>query len=118
MAAFGLETEAIFTETSKVLNSIFISARMLASHYWPRQGRVAMAPDEVQKHLDEMHRHESEFQDIGAQDDEIRRRLQEIQASLEAVTAPCFEEPMGLYTIMTKRRRRPANTGLEPSARG
>jgi hypothetical protein len=32
MASFGSQTEEIFSETSRVLNSIFVSARMLASH--------------------------------------------------------------------------------------
>lgn len=103
MAAFGSKTEAIFVDTNRLLNSIFVSARMLARHYWPRQGRVPMAPDEFQKHLDDMHRHEGIFWDTGAEDDEIRRSLQKIQTSLEAVTAPCFEEPMKLYSVFTKR---------------
>jgi hypothetical protein len=116
MAAFGAGTERIFTETSTIVNSIFISARMLATHYWPRQGRVPMAPDEFQEHLDEMHRHEGVFWDTGAEDDETRLRLQAVQASLEAITASCFEEPMGLYTLMTKRLRRPANKPLPTMA--
>ena len=103
MAAFGSGTEPIFVETSKVVDSIFVSARMLGHHYWPRQGRVPMEPDEVQKHLDEMHRHEGVFWDTGADDDEIRAKLHEIQVQLEKLTAPFFEESMKLYAILTKR---------------
>lgn len=103
MAAFGKETEHIFTNTNIALNSIFVSARMLATHYWQRQGRVHMQPDEFQRHLDEMHRHEGIFWDIQSEEDEIRRQLKSVLESLEAVTAPCFQEPMSTYQWLTKQ---------------
>src|SRR4030067_3279753 len=34
MAAFGKDQEDIFTRVNKVVNSIFISARMLGTYYW------------------------------------------------------------------------------------
>jgi len=40
MASFGAGTEGIFLDTNRLLNSIFSSARILATHYWPRQGRA------------------------------------------------------------------------------
>jgi hypothetical protein len=104
MASFGPNTEVIFTETNSVLNSIFISARMLTTHYWQRQGRVKMEPDEFQKHLGEMHRHEGIFWDIGSDNDEVRTKLSAIQSKLEAAVSPCFQEPMSTYTIFTRKR--------------
>ena len=101
MASFGKGTEPIFLETNAVLHSIFVSARMLATHYWRRQGRVPMAADEFQRHLDEMHRHEGIFWDTTADDDEIRKKLEDIQKRLEAATAHCFEEPMKTYSWLT-----------------
>lgn len=101
MATFGADTELAFVETNKALNSIFISARMLATHYWQRQGRVPMEADEFQRHLNEMHRHEGIFWDAGAEPDEIREQLRAIQTSLEAITAPCFKEPMKLFSVLT-----------------
>jgi hypothetical protein len=60
MAGFpSHEAESIFTDTFSTVNSIFSSARQLATHYWKRQGRVVMSPKEFQRHLDEMHRHEA-----------------------------------------------------------
>jgi hypothetical protein len=103
MASFGPETEPIFTDTNKALNSIFVSARMLATHYWQRQGRVQMEKDEFQKHLDEMHRHEGIFWDIGSDTDEIRVQLKAIQERLEQATASCFQEPMSTFKILTKK---------------
>lgn len=103
MAVFGPETESIFTETHQVVNSIFTSANMLATHYWQRQGRVQMESDEFQKHLDEMHQHEGIFWDRYNENDEIREKLSTIQTTLETVTKPCFEEPMKTYTIFTKK---------------
>ncbi len=103
MASFGTRTEEIFTETNHVLNSIFASAQMLATHYWQRQGRVQMEADEFQRHLDEMHRHEGIFWDIGTETDEIRTKLNEIQKNLEVVVKPCFQEPVSTYSIFMKK---------------
>ena len=103
MATFGSETEDIFTESNRVLNSIFVSARQLATHYWQRQGRVPMEGDEFQRHLDEMHRHEGIFWDRIDEEDEIRQKLQTVQDKLDSVTKPCFEEPMKTYSIFTKQ---------------
>ncbi len=103
MAVFGTETESIFKDTNQILNSIFASANMLATHYWQRQGRVQMEDDEFQKHLDEMHSHEGIFWDRYNENDEIRNRLATTQQLLEKVTKPCFEEPIKTYTIFTKQ---------------
>ena len=103
MATFGPETEEIFIECNRILNSIFISARQLATHYWQRQGRVPMEGDEFQKHLEAMHKHEGIFWDRMDEKDEIRKKLQEIQDKLDSVTKPCFEEPMKTYSIFTKQ---------------
>jgi hypothetical protein len=103
IASFGAETEQIFTETSRTLSSIFLSAGMLATHYWQRQGRVAMEADEFQKHLDEMHRHEGIFWDMGSDSDEIRAKLNVIQGQLEAATAACFREPTRIGAHLRKK---------------
>lgn len=103
MAVFGTETESIFVNTNKILNSIFVSANMLTTHYWKRQGRVQMEPDEFQKHLNEMHEHEGIFWDRYNENDEIRSQLTGTQKELERVTKPCFEEPMKTYTIFTRQ---------------
>lgn len=101
MATFGTETESAFQETSKVLNMIFGSANVLGSHYWPRQGRVPMGEEEFQKHLEEMNKHEGIFRDTNSEKDSVRLQLQTIQTSLETITAPCFKEPMKLFSVLT-----------------
>lgn len=103
MAVFGPKTENIFTETHQVVNSIFASANMLATHYWQRQGRAKMEADEFQRHLDEMHQHEGIFWGRYNDNYEVREKLSTIQATLETVTKPCFEEPMKTYTMFTKK---------------
>lgn len=102
MAVFGTATERIFQDTNKTLNSIFASANMLATHYWQRQGRVAMETDEFQRHLDEMHKHEGIFWDRYSENDEVRNQLEATQSELERVTKPCFEEPIKAYTLFTR----------------
>ncbi len=100
IASFGPETEQIFTDTFRAINSIFVSARMLATHYWKRQDRPPTDEHRFQKFLDEMSRHEGVFWDSNADDDVIRKQLQAVQLSLEAVTASCFKEPVGVLSKM------------------
>ena len=104
MASFGAETQQIFTDTFKTVNSIFSSARMLATHYWQPKAIGFGKPDSFQKYLDETQRHEGIFWDSGADDDEIRAQLRVIQERLEKIIAPCFEEAMGTFTFLTKKR--------------
>ena len=103
MATFGKDAEAIFTQLEQTVNKIFVSARMLGSHYWPRQGRVQMTEQEFEKHLSEMHNHEAIFWDLHDGKDQIQKDLDEILGKLERVTAPVFEDGSGLYDILTKK---------------
>ena len=102
MASFGAESEQIFTDTTTILNTIFVSAQMLGTHYWQRQGRVPMEPEEGEQHLQEMQRHQKIFWDHGTDDDEIRKKLASIQQRLDAMVKPCFREPMRTYTWLTR----------------
>lgn len=103
MAMFGTATESLFQDTNKILNSIFASANLLSTHYWQRQGRVHMEPDEFKNHLDEMSKHQGIFWDSYNEEDEIRKQLTTIQNKLEIVTKPCFDEPMKTFTFFTKK---------------
>jgi len=103
MASFGAEAEQVFVDTSAVLNSIFVSAQMLGTHYWQRQGRVSMEPDEFAQHLAEMRQHERIYWDHGSEDDEVRMKLTSIQERLDALVKPCFQEPMRTYNFLTKQ---------------
>lgn len=108
MAGFpSSEAESIFTDTFQTVNSIFASARRLATNYWKRQGRVQMGPDEFQRHLDEMARHEGILWDMDDETDEVRQQLRGIQERLERLTAPCFEDQGNLYRLMTRPVRFP-----------
>ena len=104
MAAFGRNTENIFTDTMTLVNSIFFSARMLAVHYWPQQGNVFIQPDQSEQRLKEMHRHEGVLWDTQRDVDEVRQKLEDIQTRLETVTRPVFEESMRSFSILTRRR--------------
>jgi len=101
MATFGKDTEPIFSDTFKTVNSIFSSARLLATLYWPDRGTTR--PDQFQKHLDGVFRHEGIFWDVGDEKDEIRTQLKIIEKRLEEVTAPCFQEATDSYRFLTKR---------------
>ena len=102
MAAFGTDTEEIFTETSKVVNSIFTSARMLGTYYWQQQMTRSATPDDYQNHLKEMRSHEKKIWDVGP-DDEVRTALLSIQVHLEKITSPIFTESMKSYSILTRK---------------
>ena len=103
MATYGEDSEAIFKDTNKTVNSIFSSARLLATRYWQRQGKVQMSEDEFKKHLESMQKHEDVFWDTWEDDDVIRKQLQSIQNRLDGVVASTFEEPMPMYKLLTKK---------------
>ncbi|MDO6686672.1 MULTISPECIES: hypothetical protein [unclassified Agarivorans] len=104
MATYGSDSEEIFKDTNKTVNSIFGSARQLATRYWQRQGKVEMSEAEFEKHLEKMEQHEDIFWDTWEEDDVIRKQLQIIQCKLDSVVEPTFEEPMSTYKILTKKR--------------
>jgi hypothetical protein len=104
MASFGPQSEKIFIETTMAVNLILMSAQMLGTHYWKRQGRVAMTPEESEEHLREMTRHQKIFWDQGGDDDVIRMKLAAVERQLGETVAPCFREPISSYTWLTRAR--------------
>jgi len=101
MATFGASNEKIFAGVEEQLATIFTAAQLLGTHYWKRQGRVHMEPEEFQVHLKEMREHEDVFWEQGKNDDPIRVGLSKLQSQLEVVLTPCFSEPMQSYNILT-----------------
>lgn len=85
MASFGASASEPFDEVSKIPHEIFVSARMLGSHYWPRQGRAAMSDQEFQRHLEQMHKHEEIFWYMGEDRDEIAPRVKSAIAKIEQI---------------------------------
>jgi len=84
MAQFGVDAVQPFDDLSRILNEIFISARMLA-HYWREQGRRTWPNDEAfQKHLAEMRRHEAVFWAM-SEDDKIAPRVDEAVRKIEEI---------------------------------
>ncbi|MEM7738679.1 MAG: hypothetical protein AAF267_23150 [Deinococcota bacterium] len=100
MAFFGSDTEDIFQLTIKTRDKVFIAARRLAIHYWPRQGGQ-MSDKEFEKHLNKMQKYEGIFWDTYDSGDEIRNDLHEIQVKLEQATKPVFEQKAKSYEFMT-----------------
>lgn len=95
MAAFGADTSKPFTELDGAIREILLAARMLGTHYWQRQGRVAMSEGEFKRHLEEMHRHEAVFWSIG--DDQMAERVHTTVGEVEAITS---------RTVTPRRRHR------------
>ena len=92
MARFGRENEAPFIELNKIVNDIFISAHMLGTYYWQRQGRVEMKGEEFKKHLDEMHEQESVFWFQGEERDKIGPRVENVIKQIENITKTTLDE--------------------------
>ncbi|HCH4140965.1 TPA: hypothetical protein NKV59_004498 [Vibrio parahaemolyticus] len=103
MAAYGAESEDIFKDTNKTVNTIFHSPRQLATWYWKRQGNTKMSDVEFDKHLEQMRKHEDVFWDTWEDDDVIRKQLQSVQVKLDKVVESTFEEPMSTYKVLTKK---------------
>ena len=101
MACFGKESEELFNRTNQTVNKIFGAARVLSTHYWPRQGRPHRTEEEFQKHLDQMFKYEAIFLDGYSEDDVIRKELSEVLEIFEKIIAPCFQEKTTFYHALT-----------------
>lgn len=86
MAAFGPSASKPCDELNRVVRDVLVAARMLGSHYWPRQGCVPMTEDEFQRHREEMHRHEAVFWSIG-DDDQIAGRVHAAVLEVETIVS-------------------------------
>ena len=86
MAKFGKDSAKPFDELNKIVNDIFISARML-SHYWKQQGRRDWKNGkEFKKHLEEMQKHEAVFWEMSPAEDTIIPRVNKVISDIEAQT--------------------------------
>ncbi len=103
MASFGREAGEIMNRTNQTTKMIFVSARALGDHYWPRQGRVQMDDAGFKAHLEQMHKHEERFWDGMDKEDIVRKELEQIREDLEAITSLCFEETSTLYGVLTNQ---------------
>lgn len=96
MASFGEDSGEPFNELNRVLNEIFTAARMLGSHYWPRQGRVPMDEEEFKHHLADMHKHETVFWFISEDRDEVGPRVRKAVEDFESITRQEAVSQLGL----------------------
>lgn len=86
MAVFGQESAEPLEGFRKSLNEVFVSANMLPT-YWLRQGRVQMEKDEFDRHLKEMHEHESVFWGTLSEKDHFNEKVEGLVSEIEAVCA-------------------------------
>ena len=98
MATFGKESSQPFDDLHSAVNKIFISARILGQHYWPRQGRVPMSEEQFRTHLDDMEKHERVFWDHGGGDDEIRKQVDEAIKKVELITQKAMNARPGFLS--------------------
>ena len=87
-AVFGSSATEPFDELDTIINEILNAARMLGSYYWPRQGRVEMAPIEFKKHLEDMENYEAVFWMTDR--DEISPRVQKMIKNIEDILQVAF----------------------------
>ncbi|MDJ0674154.1 MAG: hypothetical protein QNJ36_01925 [Calothrix sp. MO_167.B42] len=100
-AAFVTQTDKLFEELDpfeeldKVLQDIWISASMLGSYYWQRQGRE-VSDTELKKHLSEMHKYEAVFWLIDENEDTISLRIRNVVQQVENITRDVVKANSGL----------------------
>ena len=84
MAHFGKDASKPFDELNKIVNEIFISARML-SYLWKQQGSHQWKSDEeFKKHLEEMHKYEAIFWYQGEERDSVTPRVNDAISIIES----------------------------------
>lgn len=106
MAAFGDKSGEPFNELNMVLNEIFMAARMLGSHYWPRQGRAPMGEEEFQKHLANMQKYEAVFWFMGEKTDQIGPRVREAVKEMESITRQAAASQLSVFGAAKMRLQR------------
>ena len=89
-AIFGPSAIVPFDELDTIINEILKAAQMLGSYYWPRQGRVEMAPKEFKKHLEEMQNYEVVFWLTDKDKDTISPRVQKLINKIEDILQVAF----------------------------
>ncbi|MCI0363160.1 MAG: hypothetical protein L0Y44_09090 [Phycisphaerales bacterium] len=97
MAVFGKMAGEPFDDLNKILNEIFAAAQMLGTHYWPRQGRVQMSPEEQKEHLEGKHSLEAVFWHMGEKNDAITPRVNVAVEKVEAITRKVVEQQVGWW---------------------
>lgn len=86
MAVFGQESAEPLESFRKSLNEVFVSANMLPT-YWLRQGRAQMEKEEFERHLKEMHEHESVFWGTLSEKDHFNEKVEGFVSEIESVCA-------------------------------
>ena len=97
MASFGASAGEPFNELNIAINKIFMAARMLGSHYWPRQGRARMGEKEFQKHLEKLQEYEAVFWFMGEKTDQIGPRVRKAVEGIESITRQAAASQLGLF---------------------
>ena len=109
---FGKDSAKPFDDLHKIVNEIFLSARML-SHYWKQQGRRDWKNDkEFQRHLEEMYKYEAIFWEKSADTDPVIPRVNAVISDIEAQSLKIIEQ----QTISQRIRQwfiRPKNNPSE-----
>tara|TARA_B100000686_G_scaffold271064_1_gene287627 strand:+ start:3148 stop:3837 length:690 start_codon:yes stop_codon:yes gene_type:complete len=95
-SVFGPTAIVPFNELDTIISEIFSASHMLGSHYWPRQGRVKMKPEDFKKHLHEMQKNEEIFWITDK--DTISPRVQKTIAKIEDILQVAFIPPNDLVT--------------------
>jgi len=100
MAQFGKDSAKPFEDLQKIINDIFISARMLP-HYWKEQGHRQWKNDaEFQRHLNEMHEHEAIFWEMTSDRDKITPRVDAVISDIEMQSLKVIENQGILQKIV------------------
>jgi hypothetical protein len=105
MAVFGQESAEPLEKFRQSLNEVFVSANMLPT-YWLRQGRVQMGEEEFERHLKEMHEHESVFWGTLSERDHFNDKIEGFVSEIECVCSKIIRpEPVWQKCLDLMARR-------------
>jgi len=97
IANFGMHDAEPFDIINKIINDIFISARML-SEMWPKNSEY-WDEERTKKHSEQVQKHESIFWWSGSEDP-IDKRIDEAVSRIEQTTKAIIESKGTLYKIL------------------
>ena len=100
MASFGEEKAAPFEEIWAARNKVITAARLLA-RYWPEDR--FRTEEHRSKHFERIQKQEDIFWEDGSEDDEIRKKVDEAVAQMDATCRAIIEGKGTLFGILNKK---------------
>ncbi|WP_421751047.1 hypothetical protein [Croceimicrobium sp.] len=85
MVLFGKESVEPFDEINRLVNELFYASYRLGRRHWQDQGYKKFSEEQLEKHLNEMHKYEAVFWAGYDENDEFRQSVDKAVGNMESI---------------------------------